>query len=76
MNELLVNDKDYDIGMEIASSSIGRNGTNSFTLSSNARELLLSDFSRIHLDSSEDYGNSGSERRDDDSHRWLYMGLL
>lgn len=78
MNESCVSDKDYVIGLEAGKTDIGRDDINSysFTLSSTARALLFSDFSRIQLDSSEDYGSSSSENKDDNSHRWLYMGLL
>lgn len=55
--------------------SAGEDGTSSysFTLRSNARALALGDFVKIELDCC---GTPDKNTNDDDSHRWLYMGLV
>lgn len=49
MNGLLGSDKGYDVGIEIGTSGIGKDDVRSysFTLSSSARDLSLSDFSHV-----------------------------
>jgi len=47
----------------------------SFALSSSVRALALSDFSQIKVDYSGTADRIEGESYDDNSHRWLYMGL-
>lgn len=79
MNEsFMASNNKYDANGETAQSGIGNNGTNSysFTLRSNARALTLSDFFQIQLDYSVGCSSSDRVTNDDESHRWLYMGLV
>ncbi len=63
--------------LEVNESRASRGVVNSysFVLSSTKRELYLSDFTKIQLDYSEAGGNASTQCSNDDSHRWLYMGL-
>lgn len=66
-----------DLGLEVAETEAGKKDTNSyrFILSSTKRKLVLSDFSNIQLDQSGANGGAGVQDNDENSHRWLYMGL-
>ncbi len=70
--------RSYDANGKTLQTGIGDNGTSSysFTLRSNARALTLNDFFHIQFDYSVGCGSSDMNTNDDDSHRWLYMGLV
>lgn len=77
VNELLGRDLDHDAEIEIEKFDIEKNDVNSysFTLSSLKRKLSLSDFCNIQLDYFSGDADMSIASNDDNSHRWLYMGL-
>lgn len=77
MNEASCSGLDYGFGLEVDESRVNRGIVNSysFILSSTKRDLLLSDFTNIQLDYSEAGGGACTQHSDEDSSRWLHMGL-